>query len=580
MTAKILNREIDTPYLRTFDITYSSEMIKEKVAEHALSFQHLQGEYQADLQVLSSIGQDIEEFEKTNGLHQLFLLIGTWPAQVTQADFDMLINKCIAAWVDATKENTQTKTIQSLFKAIRLTHEGNDLTSKFYFFMFDIITESIMMYQDTQIQYILNYDGVTNLPNQNLLVSEIEEMIETEESVSLSLFSIRFEIERGSTTISPIIPTSLSLKVVELLGTCFPEPYTLYQTEPFGFAVMVEKKLNDMQSNLIVAKIHHCFEKVINLDEQAFLVSPIIGSAIYEQGIQAETYYKQAHSALNHAIYNQKNWIAYDAKIEDELNTQKQTELDVTTAFNNEDLELYLQPIVGLPGEHCVGAEVLLRWPNAKNRGIYPNIIVEIINKVGLGKQFTRWLINSVCRLAGILRNEHNLDVYLTLNLLAQDLYDVELPHLVLQSSQLWKIEPKDIILEITENGILEESDITLNTIDQITKNGFKLALDDFGTGYSSMSRLRTLPISLIKIDQSFVRNIVENKNDYEMVLSMAHLANSLDKEVLVEGVETQEALDLVNKIGIKKIQGYHYAKPMPFDEFVTWTKNKNQVTS
>jgi EAL domain-containing protein (putative c-di-GMP-specific phosphodiesterase class I) len=228
---------------------------------------------------------------------------------------------------------------------------------------------------------------------------------------------------------------------------------------------------------------------------------------------------------------------------------------------------------VGLPNGHCVGAEVLLRWPNAKTKGIYPNVMVEIINKVGLGKMFTRWLIHSVCRLANELINKNHLSVYLTLNLRAEDLYDKDLPLLILQSSQFWKVKPEDLILEITENGILEENETTISTIQQITDNGFKLALDDFGTGYSSMARLRNMPISLIKIDQSFVRDIHLSDKDFSIVQSMASLAESIGKEVLVEGIENQAALDLINQIGIKKAQGYFFSKPMPFDEFVQWAK-------
>jgi EAL domain-containing protein (putative c-di-GMP-specific phosphodiesterase class I) len=135
-------------------------------------------------------------------------------------------------------------------------------------------------------------------------------------------------------------------------------------------------------------------------------------------------------------------------------------------------------------------------------------------------------------------------------------------------------VNPSDIVLEITENGILEENETTNSVIKQITEYGFKLALDDFGTGYSSMARLRSMPISLIKIDQSFVKKIAESKDDYNMVESMALLANSLGKEVLVEGVESQAGLDLINKIGIDKAQGFFFSKPMPFNEFVSWAKN------
>ena len=214
-----------------------------------------------------------------------------------------------------------------------------------------------------------------------------------------------------------------------------------------------------------------------------------------------------------------------------------------------------------------------MRWQEKAGHSVYPSLTVEILNKVGKGKLFTRWLINSACRYASELLQEHQLNVYLTLNLRAEDLYDVELPHLLLQALALWKIKPQDIILEVTEDGILEMNETTSSVIKQLAESGFRLALDDFGTGFSSLSRLRTMPIDLIKIDQSFVRNIQHSKDDLAIVKSIAMLANSLGKEVLAEGVEDIDCLDLIKKMKIHKCQGYYFAKPMPFEQFVVWAK-------
>jgi EAL domain-containing protein (putative c-di-GMP-specific phosphodiesterase class I) len=158
----------------------------------------------------------------------------------------------------------------------------------------------------------------------------------------------------------------------------------------------------------------------------------------------------------------------------------------------------------------------------------------------------------------------------------AEDLYDAELPHMLIQALALWKLSPANIVLELTEDGFLELNETTDAVIKQLTDNGFKLALDDFGTGFSSLSRLRTMPISLIKIDQSFVRDITHSKEDFEIVKSIAMLANSLGKEVLVEGVEDKACLDLIKKMKIHKCQGYYYSKPLPFNEFITWAREHN----
>jgi EAL domain-containing protein (putative c-di-GMP-specific phosphodiesterase class I) len=115
--------------------------------------------------------------------------------------------------------------------------------------------------------------------------------------------------------------------------------------------------------------------------------------------------------------------------------------------------------------------------------------------------------------------------------------------------------------------------------IKELTESGFSLALDDFGTGFSSLSRLRTMPIDLIKIDQSFVRDITHSKNDFEIVKSIAMLATSLGKEVLAEGVEDKKCLDLIKKLKIHKCQGFYFAKAMPFEQFTVWAKKHHAQT-
>jgi EAL domain-containing protein (putative c-di-GMP-specific phosphodiesterase class I) len=576
--ANIIEDDIHTPNLRAFDIEYPSENLGVKAQQYQLETELISGRYEVDLTRIESLFHQIPLEEKNEALEQLFVLIATWPLEMTFEDFCVRVNQCVEQWVTATQSNTHITTITNLLRCLGVSNDHLENSALFHLYLFEILSESIHLFEHHQIHYLLNHDAVTNLPNTHLLIEEIESQVSLEENTELSLLSIRFLIERGTNSVSPILQPALSIKIADLLSTCFPGAFTIYQSGALFFNVLIEKSINISQLNLLVAKIQRCYEQIINVEEQVFIVMPVIGAAIETPPEYHAHIYDYARVALNHALANHLDLVRYTPEISLEVERQKQLELDITEAFNNEDLELYLQPIVGLPDGHCVGAEVLLRWPNAKTKGIYPNVVVEIINKVGLGKMFTRWLIHSVCRLAHELIHQNKLSVYLTLNLRAEDLYDKDLPLLILQSSQFWKIQPKDLILEITENGILEENETTISTIQQITENGFKLALDDFGTGYSSMARLRNMPISLIKIDQSFVRDIHLSDRDFSIVQSMALLAESIGKEVLVEGIENEAALRRINEIGITKAQGYYFSKPMPFNEFVRWAK-KNSLS-
>jgi EAL domain-containing protein (putative c-di-GMP-specific phosphodiesterase class I)/GGDEF domain-containing protein len=563
-------------YLREFDIDYTWQNLLDKAFEQQLNQQDIVANYMVNHEALEIIFKAIPTESVNPALERLFILIATWPEQLDVSEYTQRINLCINTWIEGVRDGTSLNHILPALKCLSIIAKPLNLKNQhWHAYLADLLIETVFLYQNSQIKYLLNHDGITHLPNTNLLLEKIQTKVNTGNIANINLLNIRFLIDRGATSFSPIIPTKLSNTIADLLTSILTIEHSVYQSSNLLFSILIETEINVTKLKFIIAKIQRCFEQMISLDNQVFLVSPIIGAAIYDQAtIDQLPIFNQARLALNYALASKQNYILYNHDIYLKIEEKRALELDVTTAFNNEDLTLYLQPIVSLPDNQCIGAEVLLRWPNAPNKGIYPNIMVEIINAVGLGKMFTRWLINSVCRLSHELKHEHKLDLYLTLNLRAEDLYDSDLPYLIYQSTQFWKINAQDIVLEITENGILEENEITNNVIKQLTEYGFKLAIDDFGTGYSSMSRLRNMPISLIKIDQSFVTRIAESKEDFHMVQTMAQLAIGLGKEVLVEGVETLEGLDLINQIGIKKAQGYYFSRPIPYDAFITWAKN------
>ena len=370
------------------------------------------------------------------------------------------------------------------------------------------------------------------------------------------------------------MPDQISKKIAAILLQNIPADNKLYFNGNLQFDLVIPDVKNNVQLNLLAAKLSRVFEELIFLGSQSVLVTPFIGCGLFEHSSQKILdILVCSNLALESALVSKQSLVIYSEELEEQLSAQNALEKKVLDAFASDSLTLFFQPIVDLKTSTCVGAELLLRWSEKAGHSVYPTLTVEIINKVGKGKLFTRWLINSTCRYASELLQEHQLNVYLTLNLRAEDLYDVELPHLLLQAVALWKIKPQDIILEVTENGILETNQTTNSVIKQLAESGFRLALDDFGTGFSSLSRLRTMAIDLIKIDQSFVRNIQHSKDDLAIVKSIAMLANSLGKEVLAEGVEGKGCLDLIKKMKIHKCQGYYFAKPMPFEQFVVWAK-------
>jgi sensor c-di-GMP phosphodiesterase-like protein len=563
------------------EITYTEQTLIEKLHIYQLKPEALLSKLKVDLSALS-LAETSEKTSSNTYLSQLYAELINWPRKLDLKAFTTNINQLIFLWLNAIQDGAGTQTIVSCLKCFEFKSAlGISNSPKLHCFLFDLLTETILRHQQLQLNFALNYDIHTQLPNASQISIGLAEAIKTAHDEQLiGLCSIHFQVAKNNPIFSHIITVRLSKAITSILQQNISPEHQLYYSGNLQFDVLIPDLKNDIQLNLLAAKLQRAFEQMVFLGNQSVLVTPFIGCAFNKKTAQKELeLYDHSKLALESALYKQQHLVIYTDELKKQLSAQNELEHKVLEAFASDSLTLFFQPIVQLKDSSCVGAELLLRWSEKAGYSVYPNITVEILNKVGKGKLFTRWLINSACRYSAELMFEHKLDVYLTINLRAEDLYDIELPHMLQQALALWKVTPKNIILEVTEAGFLELNETTSLVIKELTGHGFRLALDDFGTGFSSLSRLRTMPIDLIKIDQSFVRDITHSKDDFEIVKSIAMLANSLGKEVLAEGVEDKDCLDLIKKLKIHKCQGYYFAKPMPFENFITWAKQHRAQT-
>jgi EAL domain-containing protein (putative c-di-GMP-specific phosphodiesterase class I)/GGDEF domain-containing protein len=563
------------------DITYSEQVLLDKLANYQLKPEVVCKKLTINLSALAQV-ENSEQFSNNTYLAQLGAAIKNWPEGQDFTGFTVNTNQLIFLWLNATQDGVSIKNILNLLQSFELKSTlGFSNSAKLHCFLFDLVAETIQQYQKTQLDYALNYDANTYLPESSQILSSLENIVKNaNDHQFISIFSLHFQLSKNNPIFSQLISIGLSKKIAELLQKNIPPQSQLYYGGNLQFDILLPDLSGEIQLNLLAAKLHRVFEELLFVGNQSVLVTPFIGCALNKKTTEnIYGLYNSAKLALESALYNQQSLVVYTELLNEQLSAQHELENKVTEAFASDSLTLFFQPIVNLKDSSCAGAELLLRWSERAGYSVHPGLTVEILNKVGKGKLFTRWLINSACRCAAELEHHHNLKVYLTINLRAEDLHDAELPHMLMQALALWKITAKNIVLEITESGMFEYNESTNGVINQLAANGFRLALDDFGTGFSSLSRLRTMPIDLIKIDQSFVRDITRSKDDFEIVKSIAMLSASLGKEVLAEGVEDKDCLDLIKKLKIDKCQGYYYAKPMAFEQFIAWAKKHKAPT-
>ncbi len=325
------------------------------------------------------------------------------------------------------------------------------------------------------------------------------------------------------------------------------------------------------QPALAASQIHRVFDHPVHLlGGRGVSLDASIGIAIYPaQGGTPDEVVQAARLARASLQNSQEPFAIFDTSMMVDLQARYQLSEELREALRKDSLMLYLQPQVEV-GQGCFGAELLLRWQRANGEWVAPPVIVDMIEEFGWRSQFTNWLVRAALRHCAEL-DAAGICVRLSLNLTAGDLLDTDLPELVGQCLESWRLPAGRFTFELTETAMMRDRARGLEIMSRLRDMGIRLALDDFGTGYSSLSYLATLPLNEIKIDRSFVVGMFSSIDNLRIVKTIIDLTHDLGMESLAEGVEDIAQRDQLFALGCSQVQGYLYAKPMPLLEFIAW---------
>ena len=239
---------------------------------------------------------------------------------------------------------------------------------------------------------------------------------------------------------------------------------------------------------------------------------------------------------------------------------------ELKEALDNDQVQVYYQPIVNLSTGRCVGAEALARWITNDGKFISPDVFIPVAEEAGLVPLITQVVLKAVVKDLGDLLRK-NSDIYINLNLAPEDLTSLNFGQELAERSRIANIAPGQINLEITERAIVD-SDSSRKIISDFRKQGHQVAIDDFGTGYSSLSYLEKFEIDTLKIDKSFVDAIEKNAVTSSVINHVIELSKSLDLATVAEGIETPQQANWLREQGVKLGQGFLFSRPLPADEF------------
>ncbi len=346
----------------------------------------------------------------------------------------------------------------------------------------------------------------------------------------------------------------------------------LYRIAALEWLIVLPNLLSVAAVQLAAFRLLKQFSTLPGRGLLSYVPRPALGTALWpDDGGNALFLLQSASIASLAAERNGADLQTYEAALDQGSDDDRELLEELRQVIaNDQGLELYLQPQVELASGRCIGVECLLRWRRKNGVQVPPPQIIKSIEQIGKRTTFTPWLIRQ-----GIQTQRHlraiGIDVVLSINLSANDLLDVELPDLILQTLATWELPTDCILLEITETMMVEESAVVNKVLHRLREMGLHMSIDDFGTGYAGMSYLQRLPVHEVKIDQIFVRQLIQSERAQEIVKSIIRLARRLNLTVVAEGVENQAIAQLLRELDCHCGQGYVYSPPLAVADFVDW---------
>ena len=333
------------------------------------------------------------------------------------------------------------------------------------------------------------------------------------------------------------------------------------------FALLLEIQDQDQLVGL-VEKIYLKLAKRYRVPGFHEDISIVLGVSHYpQQAVTSKQLFQYADTALGLARSKACPIVFYEDENKTDLSGFTLIQ-SLRKALDNDEFKLVFQPVIEVQGHRTVYLEALLRWKDPKMHNVSIERTIHLAENNQLIQPLTDWIVLTVCRLLNQLQIG---DLVIGINLSMIDLHDRYLPRRIEKAMKKYKIKPGKIVIEITEGQIMQEPDEVAEILSHLGMMGLSLSIDDFGTGQASLTYLKKLPVEKLKIDQSFIRDMVENADDRLIVKATIELAHTLDLKVIAEGVESAEIQDLLDEMKCDYVQGYYISRPLEAEQVPQW---------
>ncbi|UFQ96645.1 putative bifunctional diguanylate cyclase/phosphodiesterase [Pseudomonas wenzhouensis] len=429
------------------------------------------------------------------------------------------------------------------------------------------------------------YDFLTGLPNRQQLQQQLDQILEDagrlQRRVAVLCVGLddfkgineQFSYQSGDQLLLALSDRLRShsgrLGALARLGG---DQFALVQADieqPYEAAELAQSILDDL-------------EQPFRLDQHEVRLRATIGITLFpEDGDSTEKLLQKAEQTMTLAKSRSRNrYQFYIASVDSEMRRRRELEKDLRDALAQNQLHLVYQPQVDYRDHSIVGVEALLRWQHPQHGFVAPDLFIPLAEQNGTIIPIGEWILDQSCRQLREWHDQGFSNLRMAINLSTVQLHHAELPRVVNNLMQVYRLPPKSLELEVTETGLMEDISTAAQHLLSLRRSGALIAIDDFGTGYSSLSYLKSLPLDKIKIDKSFVQDLLEDEDDATIVRAIIQLGKSLGMQVIAEGVETAEQEAYIIAQGCHEGQGYLYSKPLPARELTLFLKQARRLSS
>ncbi|HEX8543397.1 MAG TPA: EAL domain-containing protein [Pseudomonas sp.] len=336
--------------------------------------------------------------------------------------------------------------------------------------------------------------------------------------------------------------------------------------QPYEAAELAQNILDDLEAPFA-------------LGDQEIRLRATIGITLFpEDGDSTEKLLQKAEQTMTLAKSRSRNrYQFYIASVDSEMRRRRELEKDLREALPRDQLYLVYQPQISYRDHRVVGVEALIRWQHPEHGLVPPDLFIPLAEQNGTIIAIGEWVLDQACRQLREWHDQGFTDLRMAVNLSTVQLHHSELPRVVNNLLQIYRLPPRSLELEVTETGLMEDISTAAQHLLSLRRSGALIAIDDFGTGYSSLSYLKSLPLDKIKIDKSFVQDLIDDDDDATIVRAIIQLGKSLGMQVIAEGVETLAQEAYIISEGCHEGQGYLYSKPLPARELLAYLKQSQR---